>query len=174
MKRAIWRREEHASGTDLSISSRPPASRVHSGSSRKDLVDTHRRRTASVRADVSPWSFRLRTEMQSRYLGEDTREFRVRLDRAEALKADTEARRKRMTSLARILRAGEFITADRETGSMLFAFARAAAFPACRHGPARYWRCSPPDRSARAREAAAWETCGRIRTPRRAPPQPDD
>ena len=66
--------------------------------------------------------------MKSRYLGEDKPELRVRLERAEALKADAEERRKRMARLARTLRAEGFITTDRESGSLLFAFSRAGVF----------------------------------------------
>ncbi|WP_299730965.1 GSU2403 family nucleotidyltransferase fold protein [uncultured Tateyamaria sp.] len=72
--------------------------------------------------------FRLGTEMKSRYLGEDTPELRDRLDRAADLKADSEARRKTMGRLARTLRAEGFIAVDRDTGSMLSAFARAGMF----------------------------------------------
>lgn len=72
--------------------------------------------------------FRMGTAMVSRYLGEDRPELRARLDRAEALKADAEVRRGRMTRLARILRAEGFLTTDRETGSLLLAFSRAGVF----------------------------------------------
>ncbi|MCQ0988122.1 nucleotidyltransferase family protein [Jiella marina] len=72
--------------------------------------------------------FRIGTEMKSRYLGEDKPELRARLERAEALKAEAEDRRKRMTRLARTLRAEGFIATDRETGSMLLAFSRAGLF----------------------------------------------
>jgi hypothetical protein len=72
--------------------------------------------------------FRLGTEMKSRYLGEDTPEIRARLDRAAEIKADAEARRKRMARLTRTLRAEGFIGTDRETGSMLLAFSRAGVF----------------------------------------------
>jgi hypothetical protein len=72
--------------------------------------------------------FRLGTEMKSRYLGEDTPELRTRLQAAETLKAKADARRGRMAQLARILRAEGFSMLDRETGSMLLAFARAGVF----------------------------------------------
>ncbi len=72
--------------------------------------------------------FRIGTEMKSRYLGEDKPELRGRLERVAALKVDADARRKRMTRLTRTLRAEGFITTDRETGSMLLAFARAGIF----------------------------------------------
>jgi hypothetical protein len=72
--------------------------------------------------------FRIGTEMMSRYLGEDRPELRERLERAQELKADAEARRQRMTRLARTLRAEGFISTDRETGSLLLAFSRAGVF----------------------------------------------
>lgn len=72
--------------------------------------------------------FRIGTEMVSRYLGEDKPELRARLDRAEALKSESENRQKQMTRLARVLRAEGFITTDRETGSLLLAFSRAGVF----------------------------------------------
>jgi len=72
--------------------------------------------------------FRIGTDMVSRYLGEDRPELRARLEKAQALKADTEGRRKQMTRLARTLRAEGFIAADRQTGSILLAFARAGMF----------------------------------------------
>ncbi|MCB1347120.1 MAG: hypothetical protein KDK11_00165 [Maritimibacter sp.] len=101
--------------------------RLHLDEAASGLVGTVEERRRNGRTYLYE-RFRIGTEMQSRYLGEDTPELRARLDRAEALKADAEARRKRMTSLARILRAEGFIAADRETGSMLFAFARAGMF----------------------------------------------
>jgi hypothetical protein len=72
--------------------------------------------------------FRLGTEMKSRYLGEDTPEMRARLARAAELKADAQERRKTMARLARALRAEGFIATDRDSGSMLLAFARAGVF----------------------------------------------
>ncbi|WP_223476549.1 nucleotidyltransferase family protein [Oricola indica] len=72
--------------------------------------------------------FRIGTEMVSRYLGEDKPDLRARLERAEALKAEADERRKRMTRLARTLRAEGFITTDRDTGSLLLAFSRAGVF----------------------------------------------
>jgi hypothetical protein len=72
--------------------------------------------------------FRLGIEMKSRYLGEDKPELRARLERAEALKAEGDERRKRMSRLARTLRAEGFIAFDRATGSMLLAFSRAGVF----------------------------------------------
>ncbi|SNR46901.1 hypothetical protein SAMN06265378_10518 [Paracoccus sediminis] len=72
--------------------------------------------------------FRLGTEMKSRYLGEGTPDLRARLARAADLRADANARRTTMARLARTLRAEGFVTTDRDTGSMLGAFARAGVF----------------------------------------------
>ncbi|MBE3637236.1 nucleotidyltransferase family protein [Mangrovicoccus algicola] len=72
--------------------------------------------------------FRIGTEMKSRYLGEDSPALRARLAGAEGLRAGAQERRRTMARLARILRAEGLITADRETGSMLLAFARAGLF----------------------------------------------
>ena len=72
--------------------------------------------------------FRIGTEMKSRYLGEDRPELRDRLVRAAALKAEAQERKKRMSRLARVLRAEGMIGTDRETGSLLLAFSRAGVF----------------------------------------------
>lgn len=72
--------------------------------------------------------FRIGTEMKSRYLGEDSPELRDRLARAADLKAASKERKTRMSRLARVLRAEGMIGTDRETGSLLLAFARAGVF----------------------------------------------
>ncbi|WP_068300811.1 GSU2403 family nucleotidyltransferase fold protein [Pararhodobacter sp. CCB-MM2] len=72
--------------------------------------------------------FRLGTEMRSRYLGEATPELRARLARAAEIRAGAEERRAAMTRLARILRAEGYVATDRDTGSLLYAFARAGLF----------------------------------------------
>jgi hypothetical protein len=72
--------------------------------------------------------FRIGTEMKSRYLGEDSPDLRDRLARAANLKAEDQERKKRMARLARVLRAEGMIGTDRETGSLLLAFARAGVF----------------------------------------------
>lgn len=72
--------------------------------------------------------FRIGTEMKSRYLGEASPELRARLAQAAALKDDAAARQAEMSRLARLLRAEGFITTDRDTGSLLLAFARAGLF----------------------------------------------
>jgi hypothetical protein len=72
--------------------------------------------------------FRIGTEMKSRYLGEDSPDLRQRLARAADLKAEAQARQTRMSRLARVLRSEGMIGTDRETGSLLLAFARAGVF----------------------------------------------
>mgnify|MGYP003638351862 FL=1 len=72
--------------------------------------------------------FRIGTEMKSRYLGEDSPDLRDCLARAADLKAQGQERKKRMSRLARVLRSEGMIGTDRETGSLLLAFARAGVF----------------------------------------------
>lgn len=72
--------------------------------------------------------FRIGTEMKSRYLGEDSPDLRDRLARAADLKVEARNRKTRMSRLARVLRAEGMIGTDRETGSLLLAFARAGVF----------------------------------------------
>jgi hypothetical protein len=72
--------------------------------------------------------FRIGTEMKSRYLGEGTAELRARLARLTGAAEDAEARKKTMARLARVLRAEGFFGTDRDTGSMLLAFAKAGVF----------------------------------------------
>lgn len=66
--------------------------------------------------------------MKAHYLGEDTPELRAWLAFATTLKAEAADRKKSMTRLARTLRAEGLITTDRDTGSLLLAFARAGVF----------------------------------------------
>jgi hypothetical protein len=72
--------------------------------------------------------FRIGTEMKSRYLGEATPELRERLARAADLKGAARERQQEMARLARLLRAEGLLTPDRDTGSLLLAFARAGVF----------------------------------------------
>ena len=72
--------------------------------------------------------FRIGSEMKSRYLGEDKPHLRERLSRLTELKAEADVRKTRMARLVRILRAEGYIAADRETGSLLAAFAKAGMF----------------------------------------------
>lgn len=101
--------------------------RLHLDETASGLIGTIEERRRNGRIYLYE-RFRIGTEMKSRYLGEDKPELRARLERAEALKADAEARRKRMAKLTRTLRAEGFITPDRETGSMLLAFSRVGVF----------------------------------------------
>jgi hypothetical protein len=72
--------------------------------------------------------FRIGTQMKNRYLGEDSPALRDRLARAAELKAQAKDRKTRMSRLARVLRSEGMIGTDRETGSLLLAFARAGVF----------------------------------------------
>jgi len=101
--------------------------RLHLDEAAASLVGTIEERHRNGRTYLYE-RFRLGTEMMSRYLGEDRPELRARLDRAQALKADAEQRRQRMTRLTRTLRAEGLIATDRETGSILLAFSRAGMF----------------------------------------------
>ncbi|WP_425419755.1 nucleotidyltransferase family protein [Oricola indica] len=101
--------------------------RLHLDERASGLVGTIEERKRNGRTYLYE-KFRIGTEMVSRYLGEDKPDLRARLERAEALKAEADERRKRMTRLARTLRAEGFITTDRDTGSLLLAFSRAGVF----------------------------------------------
>jgi len=72
--------------------------------------------------------FRIGNQMKAHYLGEDTPELRARLASAAKLKAESADRKKSMSRLARTLRAEGLITTDRDTGSLLLAFARTGVF----------------------------------------------
>ena len=101
--------------------------RLHLDESASSLVGTVEERHRNGRTYLYE-RFRIGTEMASRYLGEDKPELRTRIERAQALKAEADARRKQMTRLARTLRAEGFIATDRDTGSLLLAFSRAGVF----------------------------------------------
>lgn len=101
--------------------------RLHLDERASSLIGTIEERKRNGRIYLYK-KFRIGTEMVSRYLGEDKPELRARLERAEVLKAESEDRQKRMTRLARVLRAEGFIATDRETGSLLLAFSRAGVF----------------------------------------------
>ncbi|MSU92016.1 hypothetical protein GE300_20895 [Rhodobacteraceae bacterium 2CG4] len=72
--------------------------------------------------------YRLGRQVKSRYIGEDTPELRQRLARAADLRAEAEARRKTMSRMTRTLRAEGMVGVDRDTGSMLLAFAKSGFF----------------------------------------------
>ncbi|MGR3481297.1 nucleotidyltransferase family protein [Salipiger marinus] len=101
--------------------------RLHLEDSASELVGSIEERSRNGRSYLYD-KFRLGTEMKSRYLGEGTPELRARLARAAELKAQGEARRKTMARLARVLRAEGLVATDRDTGSLLLAFARAGVF----------------------------------------------
>ena len=101
--------------------------RLHLDEAASDLVGSVEERTRGGRTYLYD-RFRIGTEIRSRYLGEGTADLRERLARAATVKAEGEGRRKRMAQLARVLRAEGFIATDRETGSLLLAFARAGVF----------------------------------------------
>lgn len=101
--------------------------RLHLDESASDLLGSVEERLRGGRSYLYD-KFRLGTAMKSRYLGEGTPELRARLARAATLKAEGEARRATMARLARTLRAERFIATDRETGSLLLAFAKAGVF----------------------------------------------
>lgn len=101
--------------------------RLHQEASASELVGSIEERHRNGRSYLYD-RFRLGTEMKSRYLGEGTPELRARLARAAELKAQGEARRKTMARLARVLRAEGLVATDRDTGSLLLAFARAGVF----------------------------------------------
>lgn len=101
--------------------------RLHLEDSASELVGSVEERSRNGRSYLYD-KFRLGTEMKSRYLGEGTPELRARLARAAELKAQDEARRKTMARLARVLRAEGLVATDRDTGSLLLAFARAGVF----------------------------------------------
>jgi hypothetical protein len=101
--------------------------RLHLDESASSLVGAVEERKRNGRTYLYE-KFRIGTEMVSRYLGEDKPDLRARLERAEVLKDEAQMRRKRMTRLAKVLRAEGFIMTDRETGSLLLAFSRAGVF----------------------------------------------
>ena len=85
--------------------------RLHLEDSASELIGSIEERSRNGRSYLYD-RFRLGTEMKSRYLGEGT----------------PEARRKTMARLARVLRAEGLVATDRDTGSLLLAFARAGVF----------------------------------------------
>lgn len=101
--------------------------RLHLDDTASELIGSIEERHRNGRSYLYD-KFRIGTEMKSRYLGEGTPELRARLAQAAALKAGAEERRKTMARLARVLRAEGFTGTDRDTGSLLLAFARAGVF----------------------------------------------
>lgn len=101
--------------------------RLHLDETASDLIGSIEERSRNGRVYLYD-KFRIGTQMKSRYLGEATPELRARLARAAALKAQAGDRRRTMARLARVLRAEGLIATDRDTGSLLLAFARAGVF----------------------------------------------
>ncbi|MGN7868518.1 nucleotidyltransferase family protein [Paracoccus sp. 22332] len=101
--------------------------RLHLEDSASDLIGSVEERVRNGRVYLYD-KFRIGTQMKSRYLGEGTPDLRQRLARAADLKAQAGDRRRDMARLARVLRAEGFIATDRDTGSLLSAFARAGVF----------------------------------------------
>ena len=101
--------------------------RLHQDEAASEVVGSVEERHRNGRVYLYD-KFRLGTEMRSRYLGEGTDELRARLAKAEVLKLAAADRRETMARLARVLRAEGFIATDRDTGSLLLAFARAGVF----------------------------------------------
>ncbi len=71
---------------------------------------------------------RVGTDMQFTYIGEDTAETRVRIDRIEDLRATAKDRQAERSRLVRLLRAEGLTPTDRATGSILSAMATAGTF----------------------------------------------
>ncbi|MBR9766166.1 MAG: hypothetical protein GYB53_22300 [Rhodobacteraceae bacterium] len=73
-------------------------------------------------------SYRIGSAVRKTYIGEDSPQLRARLERAGALKAEAEARRRERARLVRLLRAEGFMSLDQGTGSLLNALAKAGVF----------------------------------------------
>lgn len=101
--------------------------RMHLDEAASDVIGSIETRQRNGRTYLYD-RFRIGTQMKSRYLGEDSPALRDRLARAADLKAQAQERKKRMSRLARVLRSEGMIGTDRETGSLLLAFARAGVF----------------------------------------------
>ncbi|WP_295043536.1 GSU2403 family nucleotidyltransferase fold protein [uncultured Paracoccus sp.] len=101
--------------------------RLHLDDSASGLIGSIEERQRNGRSYLYD-KFRIGTQMKSRYLGEGTPDLRQRLARAAQLKAQAGDRGRDMARLARLLRAEGFIATDRDTGSLLAAFARAGVF----------------------------------------------
>ncbi len=101
--------------------------RLHLDETASDLIGSVEERHRAGRVYLYD-KFRIGTEMKSRYLGEGSPELRARLAHVMDLKADATGRREQMARLARLLRAEGFNGPDRDTGSLLLAFAKAGVF----------------------------------------------
>ena len=72
--------------------------------------------------------YRIGTEVRQRYIGPETDELLERLDRLGRSNADRKALQQERARLVRLLRASNYRTMDRGTGSLLAAFARCGVF----------------------------------------------
>lgn len=100
---------------------------MHLDEAASEFVGSIEERHRNGRTYFYEW-FRIGTQMKNRYLGKDSPDLRERLARAAELKAEAQERKKRMSRLMRVLRSEGMIGTDRETGSLLLAFARAGVF----------------------------------------------
>ncbi|MAC79699.1 MAG: hypothetical protein CML66_16740 [Rhodobacteraceae bacterium] len=101
--------------------------RLHLDEAASDIVGTIEERRRGERTYLYD-RFRLGTEVRSRYLGEDTPELRARIDRSRDIRDAARDRQAAMVRLTRLLRAEGMAGTDRDTGSLLMAFARAGVF----------------------------------------------
>ena len=72
--------------------------------------------------------YRIGDEVRQRYIGPETDELLARLDRLNRSKTDRKALQREQSRLVRILRASNYRSTDRGTGSLLAAFARCGVF----------------------------------------------
>ena len=72
--------------------------------------------------------YRIGAEVRQRYIGPETDQLLARLDRLDRSTADRRALQQDQTRLVRVLRASNYRSTDRGTGSLLAAFARCGVF----------------------------------------------
>jgi hypothetical protein len=72
--------------------------------------------------------YRIGDNIQEKYLGDDTKELKARLERFEALQDQRATRRKERARLVRLLRSERFLGLDGATGSLVAALARTGTF----------------------------------------------
>jgi hypothetical protein len=86
--------------------------------------------TARERGNRTYWydRYRIGSEMQERYLGEDSPALRNRIARYEDLKKRQGDRRRERARLVRLLRSERFLGMDNATGSLVGALAKAGVF----------------------------------------------
>lgn len=73
-------------------------------------------------------TYRVGSDVRKTYIGEETPALLDRLDKAKALREQTDERRKHRTRLVRILRAEGYFSIDAATGSLLSAMASGGVF----------------------------------------------